>query len=281
MRRRIAGGALVVMLGALAVSAGLAIDHYGTQIDKQRADTADVRAEIGALPEKPRQDTSLQQRLSTLLVGADEQAGSLVGVQNGYKQLEHDADRAESPEDGTPSEEDEAVADHRRVVAEHIDKSDYLVEGEDAYQWTTSAFFDPVTELDPRWPWYVRYDGEDIAEPQSWSWRLESVTPQLETTPAPGTIGAAEVVFTARDADTDEVLAFAEAVYTGHRDEAGEIAGTFSDTEVTTTVAGAQQDAPGGDEAAEVIEALRPDGEVDQDPARTDEMDETDTEDAR
>ena len=264
-QQRLLTGGLVVVLAAAAVGVGLGLDHLNTQISDEQAQTQQLRTQIDDLPTDPEADTSLQDRITEVAMQADERGRALASAQNRFSVLERAADQATPTNDGTPTAADEAVAAHREDLAGLISEDDYLVTDQDPYQWTTGTLFDPVAELDPRWPWFVRYDGDDVAAADSWAWQLDSVTPQLDVQPDPGTLGSADVVFTARDADTDEVLAFAEAVYTADDETVGDetSAGVFSDIQVTTTVAGSEVDAPAADASQADTDALRPDGSSD------------------
>lgn len=254
---------LVGVLAATAITAGLMVDARGAAIDEQNRQTGQLQAQIDTLPEQPQVDDSLQRRVTALMDEADEKARGLSDAQNRLTELRYAEQEADAPDDGTPSQEAEDAAAYRREVAAYIDPAEYLVDGDDAYQWTTSAPFDQVEEMDPRWPWFERYDGDELADPQSWSWEVASVTPRLGDSSAPEQITEADVVFTATDENTGEVLAFAEASY-GLEHEADDSSGTFSDFAVTATVGGVEQNVPdsGVDESLGL--SLRPDGSSDE-----------------
>jgi hypothetical protein len=128
-----------------------------------------------------------------------------------------------------------AVAEHRRALAPYFSPKSYLVDDAEAYRWSTVDSFDAGTEIDPRYAWYVRYDGQTADDPGTYRWKLETVLPDLKRSSAAVPTDSARVVWLCRDTATGEVLAWAN----GHYRYDGKT-GVFDELEVVVTVAGAQ-----------------------------------------
>ncbi|WP_026820069.1 hypothetical protein [Arthrobacter castelli] len=124
--------------------------------------------------------------------------------------------------DGTPSAALEAIVEHRKDLEKYWNP-DSFVAGDNADEFVTGGYYE-ADKIDPRFPWYIRYDNQVAADPDSYTWRVESVMPHLDT-PA-----AASVVWTCRD-QQGRVLAWASAVYSGE-------SAVFSDLELVVTAAG-------------------------------------------
>ena len=89
--------------------------------------------------------------------------------------------------------------------------------------------------IDPRFPWYVRYEGLKASSPGAYAWSVESVMPDLATQDATGTTRTARVIWLCRDTAGGQVLAWANAAYSYDGK-----AGTFADLKVVVTAAGAE-----------------------------------------
>lgn len=240
----VGAGAILV---ATALGMSLHLDSRVSQIQSTQAQTQELASELARLPAHPEEDRSLEQSLDELLDGADAQAREVVKAQNTFADLRWEASKDEGRKDGTPSAAANEEAEHRKTMAQLLDPSQFLVEDELAYQWGTATLFDPVEELDPRWPWFERFEGEKTADPKSWSWRVSSIDPQIDTA-GDGSKSArsAHVVFVAEDSETDQVLAFAEADY--EPDAQDRTTGLFTNVVVTDTVAGVEQKAPANED---------------------------------
>lgn len=155
--------------------------------------------------------------LTALVERATQKALEVAELQQGYAQLYQARDAAGFVEDAGYSPEMLASIEHRRELAPYWSTESLLFADDEAYRPRTVA---PAGMIDPRFAWYVRYDGATISDPASYSWNVESVMPDR-------TAVDARVVWTCRQAD-GVVLAWARAAFD---DESG----TFSSLELTVT----------------------------------------------
>lgn len=244
-RRWLVTVSALILVAVTAVS-GLAVDHYSRAVEAEQTRTTQTADQAAALPQDPSEDRSLQERLTALSDAADQQSTTLAQQQNQYAQLLVDAATAGPGQNGVPSQATQAVIEHRKSVATTLNASEYRVPESSAYNAGSSAAFDSVTELDSRWPWYTRYDGREMAKPESWSWQVTSVAARTNQSVSGDRLGTADVVFTATDSSTGEVLAVAQAVYDHDGTE-----GRFTSVQVTNTVTGEEQANPQDEDSSE------------------------------
>lgn len=179
--------------------------------------------------------------LAALTARASQTANTVAEKQQEYAGLFHAINNAPTAGDGSPNEPTLKTVSHRRALAQYWDPKSFVVEGSLAYAFTTTPYFDR-DEIDPRFPWYVRYDGLKASDPQSYSWRVESVMPALD---APTT---ARVVWVSRDT-SGTVLAWASATYS-------EATRTFNGLELVVTAAGGQHQYETGAAKADKVPEL-------------------------
>ncbi|UJW28868.1 hypothetical protein L3Q67_26900 [Saccharothrix sp. AJ9571] len=184
-------------------------------------------------------DLDLPRTMSELSHAAATDAGKVQAAQQTYTTLYHQSSMQPGTDNGAPNEAMVATAEHRKVLAPLFSKDSYLATDEDAYTWQNVLPFDAAREIDPRFAWYVRYDGWAASDPSTYTWKVETVMPDLASPEVSGATQEATVVWLCRDTTTSTVLAWASASYIhdGTR-------GLFDDLEVVVTAAGAAHQHP-------------------------------------
>jgi hypothetical protein len=184
--------------------------------------------------------TDLSGKMTRLTETAATDAQKVAEAQQRFAQLNHEASTQPSAGNGTPNAAMLQIAEHRRALAPLFSPRSFLADEKGAYSWTSVTPFDPSTQIDPRFPWYVRYEGLKASSPDAYAWSVESVMPDLAAQDETVTTRTARVVWLCRDTADGQVLAWANAVYTYDGK-----AGTFDALKVVVTAAGAahQQDA--------------------------------------
>lgn len=219
--------ALGPALVALAVLTGLSNRSYERAVAANDSQISrlglDIAAGLGA------DKTVTSEMMAALGADAAKDAEQVAAKQQEFAGLSMAANKevASDKGNGTPGKAMNALVDHRRSLAEHWDKKSLIVSDDLAYSFTTSPYFDD-DEIDPRFPWYVRYDGMMASEPSTYSWGVESAMPALDAPPT------ANVVWVCRDSK-GAVLAWASAVYDGGTK-------TFRDLALVITVEGAEHE---------------------------------------
>jgi hypothetical protein len=227
-RRSIAIGlGLGLALAATAVFSavsGTAYEHQSAA-NASRIDALQNQPPGTAITPAPRAKPVDAKALAALTARASQTANRVAQKQQEYAGLFHAINDAPTAGNGSPNEATLKTVSHRRALAQYWDPRSFVVDGSLAYAFTTTPYFDR-DEMDPRFPWYIRYDGLKASDPQSSSWRVESVMPALD---APTT---ARVVWVSRDT-SGVVLAWASATYS-------DATRTFSGLELVVTAAGGQ-----------------------------------------
>ena len=230
------GLAAVMAVGVLAlvVATGVTGERYDANRAFNEARMIELEAQVAEAETVP-QGTDLAEQMSALTKAAAADAEQVARAQQTFAELHHEASSQPGPNNGAPNRAMREIAEHRRQLASLFSESSYLVEDEEAYSWSTATSFDATSEIDPRYAWYVRYDGQDAADPGTYMWSLETVMPDLDSQEAAGATNRAQVVWLCRDAVTGEVLAWATARYTDDG-----TTGTFDELDVVTTATGAR-----------------------------------------
>lgn len=229
--RRVVVVALGIALAATAVVGGVSTRAYEDRsaANDRRITQLQLQAEIASATAVPQSLVPVEaDEIAALSTRASQAATTVADKQQQFAVLYEAINDAPSANNGAPNKETMAMVEHRRTLAEHWDPSSYVVDEEMAYVFTTT----PDTErdeIDPRFAWYVRYDGFKTSPASSYTWKVESVMPTLD---APGT---ARVVWTNTD-PKGVTLAWASAVYT-------DADATFSDLELVVTALGAKNQA--------------------------------------
>ena len=164
--------------------------------------------------------------LSGLVDRARSQATLVATGQQRYAELAHQVSSRAGTGNGAASPAEMAMITHRRNLAPFWDQSSYVVNGEAAYTYDSADILVEPGMIDPRYPWYIRYDAQTASEAGVYQWDLETVTPQSG-------YQKADVTWVCRETTGDKaVLAWASASF--------EVAnGTFSQLRVTTSAVGA------------------------------------------
>jgi hypothetical protein len=239
--------ALGLALAATAVLSAVSSTAYEHQsaANASRIDALQNQSPGTAAASAPTAKTVDAKALAALSGRASQTARAVAEKQQEYARLVHAINDAPSAGNGSPNEATLKTVSHRRALAQYWDPKSFVVEESLAYAFTTTPYFDR-DEMDPRFPWYVRYDGLRASDPLSYSWRVESVMPTID---APAT---ARVVWVSRDSH-GTVLAWASATYT-------DSTRTFSRLELVVTAAGGQHqyetDAAKADKIPELGEGM-------------------------
>ncbi|MGO4460074.1 hypothetical protein AB4039_22665 [Streptomyces sp. M-16] len=223
---------------ALVVAAGVTGESF-------KATTADNEARIVRLKEQldDAQSTPVNAdagaQLSKLAEAAAADAKKVAAGEQTFATLYHQASVQPSPNNGAPNQATLEIVEHRRDLAPLFGKDSFLVSDKEAYSTSSLTPFDATTEIDPRHAWYIRYDGEKAADPSTYAWKVETVTPDLSVKGGSGATNQARVVWLCRDTTSGEVLAWASARYVRNG-----TAGAFDHLALVVTAAGAQYENP-------------------------------------
>ncbi|MFC4048393.1 hypothetical protein ACFOY4_01745 [Actinomadura syzygii] len=225
--RRCALVVLTSALVALAVLSGLSNRSYQQAASANDSQISDLGSEIAVAAGPGRTVTS--KTLAALGADAARAAEQVAAKQQEFAGLSAAANHEVTSDkgNGAPGKAMNALVEHRRSLAEHWNKKSLIVADDLAYSFTTSPSFDD-DEIDPRFPWYVRYDGMKASTPNAYAWRVESATPALDPPLR------ARVVWVCRDSK-GIVLAWANAVFDGGTK-------TFGDLDLAITAQGAEHE---------------------------------------
>lgn len=229
LTRAYVAGLLAAGIAAMAVVAGV-------QGDIHRNASAANEDRISALQDQLRAASApLDGKASTIDMAALDKAAYQAATQVARKQqrfaeLYYQAGLQPDAGNGTPNQAMLDTAAHRKELAKNFSHGSFLVDDGKAYTWSTIVDA-PSDRVDPRYEWYIRYDGLKASDPGSYAWQVESSTPSLKVD------GTAHVIWVCREKAKDgrqgNVLAWASAPYDGKT-------GVFTDLELVVTVYGAQ-----------------------------------------
>lgn len=166
---------------------------------------------------------------------ASRAAKTVAADQQKFAQLIDAAQKSKGPQNGAPSKEMNAVAEHRKALAKNFTDTSFVVDDEEAYQWSTAVSHEP-DEIDPRYPWYIRYDGDRASGAKASTWEVASVTPKIDGS-------GASVLFTCTDTTTGDLLAWASSDYDAQAE-------AFTDLEVKRTALGQDHSVTDGGDSA-------------------------------
>lgn len=226
LRRNPLAGMLLV-IAVLVVFVGIEGNGYQAASAQAQSRLTELEADLAAA-QASRDDEARTRELIELSEEVSTKAGEVAEAQQGFAALERKAATSPSPDNGAPSKQMRAVAEHRRTLAPYFDDNSFVVEGEGAYQWSTAVTYE-ADEVDPRYAWYVRHDDTVPSPPSASTWRVEAAMPVV------GQEGRAHVVWVCIDSDTGQVLAYASADYSAKDD-------TFSSLAVGVTALGHHYD---------------------------------------
>ncbi|MFD4574231.1 hypothetical protein ACFWNK_19715 [Streptomyces sp. NPDC058417] len=236
--RRSVTAAMGAGILALAVASGVDGESF-------EASTADNEARIIQL--KGRLDDARSTlvtadagaQLSRLTEAAAADATKVATGERAFATLYHQAGVQPSLNNGVPNKATLEIVKHRRDMASLFSRDSFLVSDKEAYSTSSLTAFDATTEIDPRYAWYIRYAGADAAAPGTYTWKVETVRPDLSVKDRSGVTNQAKVVWLCLDTKSGEVLAWASARYVRNA-----TTGTFDHLSLVVTAAGARYENP-------------------------------------
>jgi hypothetical protein len=243
-RRMRRGLSTVMGAGILALAVASALTGQGFEASQARND--DRIAQLESQMQKAQVvpvDADLSGKMTRLSEAAARDAGKVADAQQVFSELHHRASTEPNADNGTPNAAMLQIVEHRKTLAPLFDEGTYLADDKEAYSPTSMTPFNPSTEIDPRFAWYVRYDGAKASPPGAYVWSVETVMPDLDATDASGATRTAQVVWLCREVGTGQVLAWANANYISNGGH-----GTFKDLEVVVTAAGDEHQQGAGKE---------------------------------
>lgn len=238
MGRRVVMGILGLGMLGVVIGTGVSQQNYEASSAANQEKIAALQnekdeVEDAAVPEDP----GIGKELADLNDAAAHDAKKVASLQHDYAGLTYAAATSKDQGNGGPTKEMQAIVAHRKSLASYFAKDSFLAKDSDAYTWKPMAPFDETTEIDPRWPWYVRQDEtSSVAKAGTYDWTVESVMPSLDEQTGKEPVNTATVVWSCRDTKSDALLASASATYTKSGKK-----GSFSDLSVTTMQTGVQQ----------------------------------------
>ena len=213
--RTVAIGALLVVSGGFVLGIKASDTRATEQVEQNQSRVVQLEEQIKEVtPEGTKEER--QQELEAQLATAREEAGKVANLQNEFAAILYKGNDEKAPGDGSPSEAFIKSAEHRRELAPYFTESSWLVTDEDlAYGPGSAVPFDENTEIDPRFPWYVRYQAATYEkgsapkyqDPDAYGWQVASVMPSSLDEP-----GILEVTWQSTNKD-GTLLAWATANY--------------------------------------------------------------------
>lgn len=204
-RQRIVVVTLAVAFVSVAVGVGLSSSAHE---QASASNAAQIKALEQALARDEDKDPSVT--AASMLELTDDATAAATSVAQGqqayaklYVAMNAEVDASQG--NGAPGPAVEAMIAHRKSLAGAWSPTALIVDDQEAYTFTTVDYFGD-DEIDPRFAWFVRYDGLHASDPSSYAWSVASVMPQIK---APTT---ARVVWVCRDS-SGTVLAWANAIY--------------------------------------------------------------------
>ena len=225
LARRIFGAGLGVVLVGTAVFTSLSNTAFEEQSAKNTGEIARLQAAAEQAREQQNAKPIDTAAIAALTARASEAASKVAEGQQAYAVFYAAMNTAKSDGNGAPTIEALDAVKHRKDLAADWDPASFVVDPRLAYVWTSAPTFSR-DQIDPRFPWYVRFDGLKASDPKTYAWNVKSVMPKLDS---PGSV---RVVWACAQQD-NTVLAWASATYT-------EKTAKFSQLEVVTTAQGAE-----------------------------------------
>jgi hypothetical protein len=236
--RRAVGSTMGAAIVALVVTSAVTSNRFEATQSANATRITSLQWRVADAQAAPA-DAHLSEKMTKLSEAAAADAGKVRDAQQAYATLYRRASTQPGTDNGAPNGAMIATAEHGRVLAPLFDRKSYLVDDKDAYTWQNVVPFDTNSKIDPRFAWYVRYDGWAASDPSAYSWKVETVMPGLDSQDASGATSKAKVVWLCREAQAGDVLAWASATYTYDGQN-----GVFDDLDVVVTAAGAKHENP-------------------------------------
>ncbi|MFF3697299.1 CopD family protein [Streptomyces sp. NPDC002221] len=221
----------------LAVATGVTGENFKVSTADNEARITQLKQQVDTAQSTPVK-TDAGAQLSHLTEAAAD-AQKVAAGEQAFATLYHQAGVQPDPHNGTPNQAALEIIRHRRDMAPLFSKDSFLVSDEDVDGTSSLTPFDSHTEIDPRYAWYIRYDGQNAAAPSTYTWKVETVMPDLSVKSGSGATNQAEAVWLCRDTKTSEILAWASARYVRNG-----TAGAFNRLALVVTAAGAQYENP-------------------------------------
>ncbi|MDX2545850.1 hypothetical protein ACOT81_37955 [Streptomyces sp. WI04-05B] len=236
--RRSVTAVMGVGILALVVATGVAGESFKASTADNEAQIVQLKGQLDDARSTPvPADAGAQ--LSRLTEAAAADAKKVATGEQAFATLYHQAGVQPSPNNGAPNQATLEIIKHRRDMAALFSKDSFLVSDKEAYSTSSLTPFDATTEIDPRYAWYIRYDGQNAAAPSTYAWKVGTVMPDLSMQNVSGMTIQAKVLWLCRDTKSGEVLAWASARYVRNG-----TAGTFDHLALVVTAAGAQYENP-------------------------------------
>ncbi|MFD4475826.1 hypothetical protein ACFWPU_06890 [Streptomyces sp. NPDC058471] len=236
--RRSVTAVMGVGILALVVATGVAGESFKASTADTEARIVQLKGQLADAQSTPvTADTAAD--LSKLTEAAAADAKKVATGEQAFAALFRQASVQPSPNNGAPNKATLEIIKHRRDMAPLFSKDSFLVSDKEAYSTSSLTPFDATTEIDPRYAWYIRYDGQNAAAPSTYAWKVETVMPDLSMKNVSGVTNQAKVVWLCRDTKSGEVLAWASARYV-HSGTTG----AFDHLALVVTAAGAQYENP-------------------------------------
>lgn len=234
--RRGAAAALGAGVLALVMAFGATSSSYESDRSANQDRITELELQVEQANAVP-QDTGAKELLSAVTAAASKDGKSVAEAQQAFAGLNHRVSMEPDPGNGSPNQAAVDMAAHRKSLVPYFDPSTFIAADDDAYIWQNVPPYDEATEIDPRYAWYVRYDGETASPAIASTWALETVTPVLSTKGQTAATSDGTVVWLCRDAKTGDVLAWASSTY---RYDAEAKKGSFGELDLVITTAGVE-----------------------------------------
>ncbi|MFJ7280795.1 hypothetical protein [Kitasatospora sp. NPDC098663] len=210
--RRSVTAAMGVGILALVVATGVAGESFKASTADNEVQLVQLKGRLDDAQSTPvTADAGAQ--LSKLTEAAAADAKEVASGEQTFATLYHQAGVQPSPNNGVPNQATLGIIEHRRDMAPLFSRDSFLVSDEEAYGTSSLTPFDATVEIDPRYAWYIRYDGQNAAAPSTYAWKVETVMPDLSAKDGPVATSQAKAVWLCRDTKSGEVLAWASARY--------------------------------------------------------------------
>lgn len=231
----LARAVVATALGVGIIGFGLGIssenDRHAADMVAARTKQASLEGALAAVDPNTGKDTT--QKLTTGLAAARKLSDTVASSQQDFAGIAFAGNTDPVSGDGRPAAATLKSLEHRKALAAFFAPEALLLTDAQAYSFRTNDLLGPG-RIDPRQPWFVRYDAapgaggrRPAADPKTYSWQTASVS-------LSGTPGVMSVVWANKDTVTGELLAWATARYSTDTN-------TFRNLTVTLTTRGDSQ----------------------------------------
>lgn len=210
--RRVAVSVLLLSALGLTVTYSLSTQSYEKELATNAQQLIVLESDLDAAL-KPADTTTVSTDIAASEKALFAAGQKVATTQQRFAQLYFDAFKQPDAGNGVPNQAALDTVEHRKQMAPLFDPKSYVVPDEQAYTWSTIA--DTGTAIDPRFEWFVRYDGANPSDPKTYRWELETSTPRLDSGTTATAVWVCRDVAASDSADraTGEVLAWASATF--------------------------------------------------------------------